>query len=125
MAEGTGGEIVAEFTKVIHEWVRMCKTYSDAGGCIKCPMAINSICDYISDDNDENNRKISKAKALKIEADIMTWAAEHPAPVYPTWADWFKQMEIVAPTQKCFHDWLLKPIPADIAQKLGIEPKEG
>lgn len=55
----------------------------------------------------------------------MRWDADHPEPVYPTWVEWFREMGVVSPKQEYFHDWLLKPIPADIAQKLGIEPKEG
>lgn len=60
-----------------------------------------------------------------VEREVMSWAAEHPEPVYPTWMEWFRQTGVVPCTQKYFHDWLLTPIPADIAQKLGIEPKEG
>lgn len=54
------------------------------------------------------------------------WAAEHPEPVYPTWfeylyaisnPDYFDLTEL--------YTWMRHtPIPADIAQKLEIEPKE-
>lgn len=77
------------------------------------------------------------------ETIITTWAAEHPEPVYPTWREWLIKLGIVsfetdfralldtrpttlANTVKAYiNEEGSKPIPADIAQKLGIEPKEG
>jgi hypothetical protein len=64
------------------------------------------------------------------EKAIMDWAAEHPEPVYPTWVEYLVGIGVIpheirletADTLMDTH--LLKPIPADIAQKLGIEPKE-
>ena len=71
----------------------------------------------------------------KIESMVMSWAAEHPEPVYPTWKEWLEEQCVVVhfdsvdkhgikvkwelTNKSNFH------IPADIAQKLGIEPKEG
>ena len=113
---------MAEFTKVAHEWVRMCKAYSDAGDCLKCPMVTNPICGYMSDDNVANDKEISKA-----EADIMSWAAEHPEPVYPTWAEYLETLELYnkSVSDSVMIDKLeITHIPAGIAQKLGIEPKE-
>ena len=46
----------------------------------------------------------------------MEWAEAHPEPEYPTWVEWFNSMGGV----DCG-----EPIPADIAEKLGIKPKEG
>ena len=138
METGTGGEIVAEFTKVAHEWVRMCKAYSDAGDCIKCPMVTNPICGCMSDDNGASDKEISKA-----EADIMSWAAEHLEPQYPTWMEWLHDLGLIVRREGTFTEYgpnevfsaikkvdILtikgyQSIPADIAQKLGIEPKEG
>lgn len=70
----------------------------------------------------------------KAEDAIMTWAAEHPV-VYPTWGEWFVEHgDLVDGWQNATNaawtanralDVFTKPIPADIAQKLGIEPKEG
>jgi site-specific recombinase XerC len=60
---------------------------------------------------------------------IMKWAANHPEPVYPTWEEWLITQGVIKenpsggvgyPMPKLFEH-----IPADIAQKLGIEPKEG
>ena len=126
---------MAEFTKVAHEWVRMCKAYSDAGDCMKCPMVTNPICGYMSDDNGASDKEISKA-----EADIMSWAAEHPEPVYPTWEEWLQSVGVMEssegllrriqgqllidgiPTYSVPTSKVLQPMDADIAQKLGIEP---
>ena len=65
----------------------------------------------------------------------MQWAAEHPEPVYPTWGEWFVErgdltenwQELKVENKyggKCVIGMFYQPIPTDIAQKLGIEPKE-
>jgi hypothetical protein len=70
-----------------------------------------------------------------VEAAVMRWAAEHPEPVYPTWGEWLVAQDIITEYGRIecggsgvcgvFTDKGGQPIPADIAQKLGIEPKEG
>lgn len=107
---------MAEFENVMAAFTRMCKYMNRE--CIErnCPLALKGFCEkpvyyYTQEDIQEVEKIIAK------------WAAEHPEPEYPTWVGWFQQMEIVPPEQKCFHSWLLEPIPADIAEKLGIEPK--
>ena len=76
----------------------------------------------------------------KIESIVMQWAAEHPEPTYPTWEEWgeqwkqafpeaestpclslFKKVDCGEPCASC----RAKPIPADIAEKLGIKPIGG
>lgn len=65
-----------------------------------------------------------------IEKHVMQWAAENPEPVYPSWYAWLANMNVVPiellPDQAVMVTdiGLLKKIPADIAEKLGIEPKE-
>ena len=69
------------------------------------------------------------------EETVMAWAAEHPEPQYQTWSEWFVSMGMLPdkwdslPPGKLYVGWLPDlmhtPIPADIAEKLGIEPKEG
>jgi hypothetical protein len=70
---------------------------------------------------------------MQIEKRVMKWAAEHPEPVYPTWGEWLYDMHVVSvqarqtPLPNLYYtieSAMLKPIPADIAEKLGIEPKE-
>lgn len=72
----------------------------------------------------------------RIERIVMKWAAEHPEhpePVYPTYGEWFVEHgDLVDGWQNAINatwiantaiDIFMKPIPADIAEKLGIEPK--
>lgn len=75
-----------------------------------------------------------------LECIIMAWAAEHPEPRYPTWNEWQdstfpNRSRDVSPCEfddasrfncalmKC-DECMNEPIPADIAEKLGIKPIE-
>lgn len=118
---------MAEFNEVMRQWNRMCNSVPDKQGfnlCSDkktgyiCPMHDCGLCNKSVSSQTDDDR-------LEGEKIIMSWAAEHPEIVYPTWADWFRQIGVAPRTQSCFHKWLLEPIPADTAQKLGIEPKEG
>lgn len=108
---------MAEFQKVMREWVRSRKAINENKlSC--CPL------EMFSDDHIAN-----------IEKEVMAWAAEHPEPVYPTWAEWLNNIGVIISDRPfpalnipvCVYQAgtkMVKPIPADIAQKLGIEPKE-
>ena len=115
---------MAEFVDVLRQFDRMCKVNN---GCINCPLhepdGVSDRCSIGAFINDSK----------RIEREIMCWAAENPEPVYPTWGDWLAEIglinwqnngegvySVMVPTFK-----MCNPIPADIAQKLGIEPKEG
>ena len=53
--------------------------------------------------------------------------AEHPEPVYPTWGEWLIQIGVaqIGSGMLGIHPTMaVQPIPADIAQKLGLKPKE-
>ena len=114
---------MAGFQETMRHWKRMCDTYTteDMTTCCKgCPMDGRG-CGAIYEDD------IADPEA--IECIIMSWAAEHPEPVYPTWGEWLTQIGVMGrtPTEmynpyfalaKC-----VTPIPADIAQKLGLPPK--
>lgn len=108
---------MAEFQEVMRQWVRARKaTASNVDG-------ENVLSVYPLEAYDDD-------LIASIEKGIMKWAAEHPV-VYPTWWEWL--FSIGAVTRKVQPDvaamligtGLLDPIPADLAQKLGIEPKEG
>lgn len=77
----------------------------------------------------------------EIEAKTLKWAAENPEVRYPTWREWqqdhFRDAESMV--RPCVYisytdahcrdyndcgDCANQPIPADIAEKLGIKPKE-
>lgn len=105
-----------EFREVMKQWRRFCKSHSNCG---ECEFNGKGIC---------GEAHLSDVSYADIELRIMAWAAENPESVYPTWYEWLKDMGLT------FHDaessWIgfteriHHPIPADIAQKLGIEPKE-
>ncbi len=63
------------------------------------------------------------AKPKEAENIIMSWAAEHQEPVYPSYLEVFGWGH--KKTWAEIKDILANPISADMAQKLGIEPKEG
>ena len=116
---------MAEFVEVMKQKKRMCEKYKGGGICTSidyniCPLKGHELC----------NKPITCINIDKIqegEGIIMRWAADNPEPVYPTWGEWLLQTCQVGITTNGKNDWdglLLSHIPADIAQKLGIEPKE-
>ena len=67
---------MAEFQEVMRQLNRMCLHYPNCGDN-GCPLfdECGNIVSYSS------NAK----QAMRIENTVMSWAAEHPDPVYPTW----------------------------------------
>jgi hypothetical protein len=125
MAGRTGGKIMAEFQEVMGQWKRMCDTYTteDAATCCKgCRMAGRGCGAIYEDDN---------ADFDVIEREVMAWAKENPEPVYPSWGEWLTQIGVMGRTFTEMENPYfamaksVAPIPAHIAQKLGIKPKEG
>jgi hypothetical protein len=85
--------------------------------CDNCPL-LKVICQYKPDE---------KAHFVEAEKIITDWAAENPELVYPTWRDLFGIMGANIRCDGTVQFQLFaadKPIPTDIAQKLGIDPKE-
>lgn len=116
-----------EFVEVMRQWRRMCDAYTtdDAVSCCKgCPMSGRGCGSIYENGNAEPDI---------IEREVMKWAAEHPEPVYPSWAEWLvdsgvfpqKMSTVTSIAFNTIRDSLSVEIPADIAQKLGIKPKEG
>ena len=117
---------MAEFVDVLRQFDRMCKSNA---GCFNCPLhepdGVSDRCSIGAFINDSE----------RIEREVMSWAAEHPEPVYPTWGEWFVSRGMLPEKWDnltsaymnvgCVPNLIHSPIPADIAQKLGIEPKEG
>lgn len=112
---------MAEFVTVMKDWARMCASMQ--GGIAKCDncQLLKVLCQY------KPNEKVDFAGAEQI---IEKWAEDNPEPVYPSWYAWLANMGIVPielpPDQAIMVTdiGLLKNIPADTAEKLGIEPKE-
>lgn len=103
---------MAEFSEVMRQWRRMCK-HSDCESCEIIDKHSVHPCDKSMDELSEDDLQ-------QIEHIVMEWAAEHLEQVYPTWGTWL--------TEKFGYDLrgiIYDHIPADIAEKLGIEPKEG
>ena len=126
------------FQEVMHQFDRMCKANP---GCFNCPLHHSN---YYSDD--ESHIVVFVRYPEKIEQTVMSWAADHPEPVYPTWGEWLMEQMVIAERMRPKYDYtngertyelertgeyiaidseMKKQIPADIAEKLGIEPKEG
>lgn len=104
---------MAEFQEVMRQWVRARKaTASNLDGNV---LSVYPLEDY-------DDRLIAD-----IEKNVMAWAAEHPEPVYETWLEFIKRFETGGrKSDDDFIYWMaITSIPADIAQKLGIEPKAG
>ena len=118
---------MAEFQEVMKDWKRMCEAMGQEDeytACDKCDLR-----DFGCPAIYEN--ECSNADWNHVESVVVAWATEHPGPVYPTWVEWLVKIgviphEIRLETADALMDTqLLKSIPADIAQKLGVEPKEG
>ena len=115
---------MAEFVDVLRQWRRFCKRHNHCG---ECEFDGKGIC---------GEAHLSDVPYSDIELRIMAWAAEHPEPVFPTWGEWLEKQGIVklVNSERYDEDYqkvlilldsVENPIPADMAQKLGIEPKEG
>ena len=103
---------MAEFQEVIKHWGRMLDAHRH-GESIAIEASVPS--DAFKD-------------AKLVEEIVMKWDAEHPEPVYPTWWSWLINEGVIekgSTYTEAFKQLKMKPIPADLAQKLGIEPKEG
>ena len=113
---------MAEYAEVMKQFHRMC-----AGG--KCPKAIK--CPMYPACNISQCRRIAFEKPAEFENRVMGWAAEHPEPKYPTWYDYLFSIGVFYNEHTAGGDvtkihWgnTMTPIPADIAEKLGIQPEE-
>lgn len=107
--------MMAEFREVMKQWVRARKaTASNLDGNV---LSVYPLEDY-------DDRLIAD-----IEKNVMQWAAEHPEPVYPTWEEWLITQGVIKENQNGGIGYptpkLLEPIPADIAERRGIDPKAG
>ena len=113
-----------DFVQTMKDWRRMCQHMEKMGGDRSCDICPLGGCNAIYEDDGNTDYAEIKKK-------VATWAAENPEPVYPTWVEYLVSIgviphEIRLETADALMDThLLKPIPAYIAQKLGLEPKEG
>lgn len=111
--------MMAEFMQVAREKRRMCNSYQQ---CIECPFADDTTACLALPVNSRRDDIM-----MKVESTVMSWAAEHSEQVYPTWLEFVKRFETGGPKSDVnFIIWMrTTSIPADIAEKLGLQPKEG
>lgn len=105
---------MSEFSEVVKQLGRICA--SNFGECDICDLS------PFCPSKTSLDKYAKSGRAERLEEMVMKWAAEHPV-VYPTWYKYLSDYYRAA-----FGDMSVinkQPIPADIAQKLGIEPKEG
>lgn len=107
---------MAEFKEIWKQWRRMCKAFNECdGNCVDlCALAHNPVCGDLPNATDKD---LENAEAV-----IMEWANENPEQIYPTWGEYLGRdiNNSLGPYIR-----LAQEIPADIAEKLGITPKEG
>jgi hypothetical protein len=105
------------------DWRRMCQYMTKMFGDDSCDKCRLTGCVAIYEDNGEIDY-------TDVENKVDAWAAEHPEPVYPTWGEWLESIEVIKYNERADNiNYFIRPthktntqIPADIAQKLGIEP---
>lgn len=123
---------MADFQEVMRQAARMCRAHEE---CEECP--VNMIADMVP----SGCLFGSGIDAEYIEEKIMGWAADNPEPRYPTWEEWHKANFPGVRHDICPNFFMLEkplgtctvsckkctntPIPADIAEKLGIKPIGG
>ena len=122
---------MAEFQEVCKHLKRMCERYGN--NCFECPLDDNDFCSRAACDRTSETYK-------KAEEIIMSWAAEHPEPVYPTWIEWLKTLGVIPyltgyvskrdedgnylSGHVDVNEIASKPISAYFAEKHNILPKE-
>ena len=123
---------MAQFSEVMRQARRMCEAFRD-GNCSKCPIGNANVLEC-------GITVTSEMDCEEVERRVMQWAVEHPEPVYPTWREWqnstfpdagryimpceFESKNRFKCKEKTCYQCVTEPIPADIAEKLGIKPKE-
>lgn len=126
---------MAEFQEVMRQAKRMCGSYGVR--CTGCDFGgTGKRCVFRVAPTGWGNEDFES-----VEEKVMNWAAEHPEPRYPTWKEWWRKefpnadhgilpctfgiRERFGCYEQSCDDCRNKPIPADIAEKLGIKPIVG
>lgn len=125
---------MAQFSEVMRQAKRMCESFSD-GHCSECPIGDANVLEC-------GITVTSEMDCEEVERRVMQWAKEHPETVYPTWNEWYEEnfpdayydgkhiCPVIFSDEKCCDIEMDcdkcrdRPIPAEIAEKLGIKPKE-
>lgn len=123
---------MAKFTEVMRQTKRLCAAHDSMCNMRNCPLDSGEACRLNVDLDGEDYSDLERI--------IMDWAKENPEIVYPSWEDAWKQIfpngiDVPCPSEydakygiDCFKfsckSCKKRPIPAEIAWKLGIRPKE-
>lgn len=122
---------MSEFTKIIRQAKRICAAHGGMCSTNNCPLDNGETCRLLPDNDGEDYNELERI--------IMDWAAEHPEPVYPSWEEGWRQLFPDAKYTPCpnsfGHKYMVRdckylictdcksnPIPAEVAEKLGIKP---
>lgn len=127
---------MAEFQEVMKQAKRMCETHT----CGDCPLkTLEGYCRMCFPPDEIGDQKELEA----IERIVMEWAEKNPEPRYPSWNEWHGANFQMAERAICAAHFMdagdagcydlknncdkcrERPIPADIADKLGIKPIGG
>lgn len=115
---------MAEFFETMKEMRRMCREMGnsdDSYKCKNCPLDMERICTFEISDIMDNELK-------SIEEKVMMWAENHKKPISPTFGEWLCNIGLIhdcTESEDVVSRLFNNRLPDDIAQKLGIEPKEG
>lgn len=116
---------MAEFKEVTYQWRRMCNEMCDMNGCEDCPIKRN----FKNAQCGDMPADIMNIDA--IETAVMEWAKDHPEPQYPTWWKYMCMIGVIPDElgdktlgEMTVYSLMNTHIQSDIAEKLGIEPKE-
>ena len=122
---------MAEFTEVMRQAKRMCTAHGGMCGARNCPLENGETCRLLPDYDGEDYNELERI--------IIDWARKHPEPVYPNWEDGWRQIfpdakytpcpgsfgiQYIVPdcAYRACTDCKSSPIPAEVAEKLGIKP---
>ena len=121
---------MAEFVQIMKDWRRMCKAYTIfKHECEGCPLEniAEHACGAIFEPEFAD-----VVNWQRLEGIVGKWATEHPEPKYPTWWKYLCMIGLIPDSlgdktlgEVTVEQLMNTEIPAGIAQKLGIEPKEG
>ena len=124
---------MTNFSQIMRDWRRMCNKMDEGyevEACLHCPLTLADVtksgCDAIYTD------WAADVDWDKIASVVEAWAKENPEPIYPTWEMYLAE-RMTADMQdgkthnpQSVEEYMRQTsIPADIAEKLGLEPKGG
>ena len=115
---------MSDFAQTMKDWRRMCEANDREYGIASCEHCriyekTHHICGAIWDIEAGTDWEA-------IESAVSEWAEEHPEPQYPTWGEYLCNIGLIndcTESDDAIYRLFHNTIPADIAEKLGVEPK--